>query len=171
MKYKSSKGILRGQPISVYWPQTKNLIWDVLCLTSNQKVTAWRTWAQDCLYQRHMQYHCRSISRLEFDPSVNLTAASYFTTKVNMKSKAVRDKTWQQSQIQWYKLKVVTSKHEDFNLMFTNNGKEDGIYPLKRDSKAQNKDQRSIVTTCKKPMKDLHFQLIENIIVQYKDET
>jgi hypothetical protein len=33
--------------------------------------------------------------------------------------------------------------------MFTNHGKEDGIYPLKRDSKAQNKDKRSIVTTCK----------------------
>jgi hypothetical protein len=33
--------------------------------------------------------------------------------------------------------------------MFRNHGKEDGIYPLKRDSKAKNKDQRSIVTTCK----------------------
>ena len=33
--------------------------------------------------------------------------------------------------------------------MFTNHGKEDGIYALKRDSKAQNKDQRPIVTTCK----------------------
>ncbi len=44
---------------------------------------------------------------------------------------------------------VVTSKHEDSNLVFTNHGKEDGIYPLKRNSKAQNKDQRSIVTTCK----------------------
>ncbi len=58
----------------------------------------------------------------------------------------------------------------NFNLMFTNHGKEDGIYPLKRESKAQNKDQRSIETTCKTPIKDLHFQLIENIIVQYKDE-
>jgi hypothetical protein len=29
-----------------------------------------------------------------------------------------------------------------------NDGKEDGIYPLKRDSNAQNKDQRSIVTAC-----------------------
>ncbi len=44
---------------------------------------------------------------------------------------------------------VVTSKHEDCNLVFTNHGKEDGIYPLKRVSKAQDKDQRSIVTTCK----------------------
>ncbi len=63
--------------------------------------------------------------------------------------KAVRDKTGWQSQIQWCKLKVVTSKHEDFNLLFTNHGKEDGIDPLKRDSKAQNKGQRSVVTTCK----------------------
>ena len=63
---------------------------------------------------------------------------------------------------------LVTSKHEDCNLVFTNHGKEDGIYPLKRDSKAQNKDQRSIVTACKNTYKGfLHFQLIENIIVQY----
>ncbi len=106
-----------------------------------------------------------------YDHSVNQTAESYFTTKVNKKSKAVRDKTGWQSQIQWCKLKVVTSKHEDFNLMYTNHGKKDGVYPLKRDSKAQNKDQRSIVTRCKTPIKDLRFQLIENIIVQYKDET
>jgi hypothetical protein len=88
-----------------------------------------------------------------YDPSVNRTAESYFTTKVNKKSKAVIDKTGQQSQIQWCKLKVVTSKHEDVNLMFTNLGKEDGIYPLKRDSKAQNEDQRSIVTTCRNTYK------------------
>jgi hypothetical protein len=60
-------------------------------------------------------------------------------TKVNEKSKAVKDKTGWQSQIQWSKLKVFTSKHEDFNLMFTNHGKEDGIYPLKRDSKNKTK--------------------------------
>jgi hypothetical protein len=73
------------------------------------------------------------------------------------KSKAVRNKTGRQSQIQWCKLKVVTIKHEDFNLMFTNHGKEDGIYPLKRDSKAQNKDQRFIATTCKNTYKGFAF--------------
>jgi hypothetical protein len=57
----------------------------------------------------------------------------------------------------WFKLKVVNSKHDDFNLMFTNHGKEDGIYPLKRDSKAQNKDQRSVVTTCKNTFKGFTF--------------
>ncbi len=52
---------------------------------------------------------------------------------------------------------VVTSKHEDCNLVFTNHGKEDGTYPLKRDSKAQDKDQRSIVTTCKNTYKRVVF--------------
>jgi hypothetical protein len=66
---------------------------------------------------------------------------------------------------------VVTSKHEDFNLVFTNHRTEDGIYPLKRDSKAQNKDQRSIVQHAKAPTKELHFQLIEDITVLCKDET
>jgi hypothetical protein len=101
--------------------------------------------------------------------------------KVNKKSKAVRDKTGGQSQIQWCKLKVVTSKHEDCNLVFINHGKEDGIYPLRTNNtllkeiaKTQNKDQklRSIVKKhAKTPKQDLHFQLIEDIIVIYKDET
>jgi hypothetical protein len=68
-------------------------------------------------------------------------------TKVNKNSKAVRDKTGWQSQIQWCTLKVVTNKHEDFNLVFTNHGKEDRKYPLRtiipseEIAKAQNKDQ------------------------------
>jgi hypothetical protein len=41
--------------------------------------------------------------------------------------------------------------------MFTNHGKEDEIYPLKGDSKAKNKDQRSIVTTCKNTYKGFAF--------------
>ncbi len=41
--------------------------------------------------------------------------------------------------------------------MFTKDGKEDGIYPLKRDSKAQKKDQRSIVTACTKTYKGFAF--------------
>jgi hypothetical protein len=49
---------------------------------------------------------------------------------------------------------VVTSKHEDCNLM---------IYKLRKkgwniqDSKAQNKDQRSIVTACTNTYKGLTF--------------
>jgi hypothetical protein len=41
--------------------------------------------------------------------------------------------------------------------MFTNHGKEDGIYPVKRESKAQDKDQKSLVTTCKNTYKGFVF--------------
>jgi hypothetical protein len=99
-----------------------------------------------------------------YDPSVNRTAENYCKTKVIQKSKAVRDKTGRQSQRLWCKLKVFTGKHEDCNLMFANHGKEDGICPLrtkqytkKRDSKAQNKNQRSVVTTCKNTYKGFAF--------------
>ncbi len=91
--------------------------------------------------------------------------------KVNKKSKAVRDKTERQSQIQWCKLKVATNKHEDFNLMFTNHGKEDGIYPLKEIAKHKTKIKDLLYQHAKTPIKDVHFQLIENITVQYTDET
>ncbi len=64
---------------------------------------------------------------------------------------------------------VVTSKHEDCYLVFTKNWKEDGIYPLKQDSKAQDKDQRSIVSAY--IYKGVCFQIIEDIAVLYKDET
>ncbi len=43
--------------------------------------------------------------------------------KTTRTQKAVRDKTGWQSQILWCNLKVVTSKHEDFNLVFTNHRK------------------------------------------------
>jgi hypothetical protein len=41
-----------------------------------------------------------AISWLEYDHSVNQTTESYFTTKVNKNSKAVKDNTGQQSQKQ-----------------------------------------------------------------------
>jgi hypothetical protein len=91
-----------------------------------------------------------------------MTPVSIKQLRATLQQKSIRSKSSQrqnrwQSQIQWCKLKVVTSKHEDFNLMFTNHRKEDGIYPLKRDSKAQNKDQRSIVTTCTNTYKGFAF--------------
>ena len=36
---------------------------------------------------RHTKDHCRAIPRLKYDPSVNGTAKSYFTTIVNKKQK------------------------------------------------------------------------------------
>jgi hypothetical protein len=90
-----------------------------------------------------------------YDPSVNQTAKSYFTTKVN-KSQSSHGQNW--TAVSSIMLQtVVTSKHEYCNLMFTNYKKEDGIYTLKRDSKAQDKDQRSIVTIYKSSYKGVVF--------------
>ncbi len=136
----------------------KNLTWDVLCLTSNQLRLRLEKHGPKIVFIKGIHNTLQiNLMAWVYDPSVNRTANSYFTTKVNKKSKEVRDKTGRQSQILRCKLKVFTSKCEDFNLVFTNHGKEDGIYPLKKDSKAQNKDQRSIVTTCKNTYKGFAF--------------
>jgi hypothetical protein len=56
--------------------------------------------------------------------------------------------------------------------MFSNHGKEVGIYRCTtiEIAKAQKKDTRSILKTCKNIKVDLRFQLIKDIIVLYKDE-
>ena len=70
-----------------------------------------------------------------YDPSVNRTAESYFTTIVNKKQK--QSETKLDGSLKYIvQTNVDTNKHEDFNLVFTNHRKEDGIYSLKRDSKA-----------------------------------
>jgi hypothetical protein len=69
------------------------------------------------------------ISRLGYDPSVNQTAESYFTKKVNKNSKSSPRQNWMAVSNTMVQTNVDTKKHEDFNLMFTNQGKEDGIYP------------------------------------------
>jgi hypothetical protein len=59
---KDFKGILWGQSIKVFTDHKKS---HERCSRLNlgpsvlMEVTAGRVWAQDCLYQRHTQYHCR----------------------------------------------------------------------------------------------------------------
>jgi hypothetical protein len=72
-----------------------------------------------------------AITRLGYDPSVNRTAESYFTTKVNKNSKSSPRQNWTAVSNTIVQTNVDTNKHEDFNLVFTNHGKEDGIYPPK----------------------------------------
>jgi hypothetical protein len=82
-------------------------------------------------------------------------------TKVNNSQKQARQKWTAVSNIMVQT--VVTSK--DYNLVLKNHGTEDGIYPIKRDSKARDKDQRSIVQHAKTSTKELCFQLIEDTAV------
>ena len=72
-----------------------------------------------------------AISWLGYDPSVNQTAESYFTTKVNKNSQSSQRQNWTAVSNTMVQTKSRHQCHEDYNLIFTNHGKEDGIYPLK----------------------------------------
>jgi hypothetical protein len=64
-------------------------------------------------------------------------------SKVNKNLKCSQRQNWIAVSKQWCKLKVVTNKQEDLNLVLSNHGVEEKIYPLnyKEIAKAQNKDQ------------------------------
>ncbi len=57
----------------------------------------------------------------------------------SIRSKSSQRQNWMAVQNTMVQTIVVTSKHEDCNLMFTNCGKEDGIYPLKGIAKHKTK--------------------------------
>ncbi len=80
----------------------KNLMRDALGLTLDQ-MYQWRLlleeYGPEIVYIKGIHNTIAdAISWLEYDPSVNQTAETYFMTKVNKSSKAVRDKTGWQSQ-------------------------------------------------------------------------
>jgi hypothetical protein len=70
-----------------------------------------------------------AISRLEYDPSVNQTAESYFMTKVKSSKRSQRQNCIAVSK-HWCNLEIDTNKHEDLNLVFAKHGEEDELYPL-----------------------------------------
>ncbi len=57
----------------------------------------------------------------------------------SIRSKSRQRQNWMAVQNTMVQTIVVTSKHEDCNLMFTNHGKEDGIYPIKEIAKHKTK--------------------------------
>ncbi len=66
--------------------------------------------------------------------SIEQLQATLRQKSTRAQKKQSETKTGWQSQIQWCKLKVVTNKHEDFNFVFTNHRKEDGMYPLRMEN-------------------------------------
>ncbi len=117
---------------SVYWSHTI-LIRDALGLTSDQ-VYQWRLLLEEygpkIVYIKGIHNTIAdAISRLEYNPSVNWTAESYFMTKVKS-SKCSQRQNWMAVSKQWCELEIDTRKHEDLNLVFANHGEDDEIYPL-----------------------------------------
>ena len=77
-----------------------------------------------------------AVLRLEHDPSVNITAESFYMTKVrNSKSRQRQNwmtvsKNWCELDIDTDKLDLNTDKRDDWNLVFAHHEEEDKIYPL-----------------------------------------
>jgi hypothetical protein len=126
---------------------------DALGLTSDQ-VYQWRLLLEEygpkIVYIKGIHNTVAdAVSRLEYDPSVNLTAESFHTTKVRNKQSHQRQ-CWMMVSKNWCKLDIdsdnldsYTDKHDDWDFMFAHHKEEDKIYPLTLTdmADAQRKDQ------------------------------
>ncbi len=100
--------MLWGQSIKVFTDH-KNLMRDALCLTSD-RVYQWRLLLEE--YKAEIVYKndihntvADAISQLEYDPSVNQAAESYFMMKVKS-SKHSQRQNWMTVSKQWCKLDI-----------------------------------------------------------------
>ncbi len=121
-----------------------------------------------------------AVSQLEYDPSVNQTAESFYTMKVKNKQSCQRQnwmagsKSWCKLDIDTESLNLYTNKHDDWNLVFAHHKEEDKICPLTtlEIAEAQRKDQELKVhfkQIAKIPQKDICFHLIEDTKVLCKN--
>ncbi len=136
--------------------QKKSHIWDVLYLTSNQKLQL-EEHGPEIVFIKGIH-----ITIADQSHGLSMTPASIKQLRATLQQQSIRSKcsqrqNWTAVIIQWCKLKVVTSKHGDCNLMFTKPRKGGWNIPSNRDSKPQNKDQRSIVTSCTNTYKGFAF--------------
>jgi hypothetical protein len=117
---------------------------------------------------------------LEYDPSVNQTAESFYKTKVRNKRSHQRQncmtvlKSWCKLDIDSDNLDSYTDKHDDWNLVFAHHKEGDKIYPLTLTEIAdsQCKDQELKVyfkKNAKVPQKDVCLHLIEDTKVLCKN--
>jgi hypothetical protein len=112
----------------------KHLIRDTLGSTSDW-VYKWRLLLEE--YRPKIVYikgihntAADAITQLEYDPSVNQIAESYFLTKVNKSSKHSQRQNWMEVSKYWCELEIATNKHEELNLVFANHKEVGEIHPL-----------------------------------------
>jgi hypothetical protein len=135
---KEFKGVLWGQNIKAFTYHT-NLMRDALGLTLDQ-VYQWRLLLEEygpkIVYIKGIHNTVAdAVSWLEYDPSVNRTAESFYTMKVrNISSQR---QCWMTVSKNWCKLDIdsdnldsFTNKHDDWNLVFAHHKEEDKVYPL-----------------------------------------
>ncbi len=182
---KEFNGMLRGKNIKVFTDHP-NLMRDSLGLTSD-RVYQWRLLLEEygpkTVYIKGIHNNIAdAVSRLEYDPSINQTAKSFYMTKVR-NSKSRQRQLWMMVSKNWCKLELDadkldidlnTNKHDDWNFVFAHHKEEDKIYPLTtiEIAETQRKDQELkvyIKKNTKMPQKDICFQLIEDTKVLCKN--
>ncbi len=123
---KEFKGMLWGQNIKLFTDH-KNLMRDALGLTSD-RVYQWRLlleeYGPEIVYIKGIHNTVTdTVSRLEYDSSVNQTAESFHMTKVRNNSRQRQcwmtvSKKWCELDIDSDNLGSYTNKHNDWNLVF-----------------------------------------------------
>jgi hypothetical protein len=175
---KEFKGMLWGQSIKVFTDHA-NLMIDTLGMTSD-RAYQWRWLLEEygpkIVYIKGIHNTVAdAISRLEYDPSVNWTAESYYITKVKKKNSTHSQRQCLMTVSKyWCNLEIDTNKHEDLNFVFANHGEEDEIYPLTtiETAKEQRKDQELKIyykKNARMPKEDICHQLIEDTKVLCKN--
>ncbi len=125
----------------------KNLIWDVLYLTSNPKVTAWEHGPEIVFIK------CMHKTIADQSHGLSMTPVSIEQLRATLGQKSIRSKSSQRQNWMAVSNTMVQtkSKHQQTWRLQSHvyKPRKRGWNILsKRDSKAQNKDQRSIVTAC-----------------------
>jgi hypothetical protein len=105
-----------------------------------------------------------AISRVEYDPSVNQIAESYFMTKFTKNSKRGQRQNWTAVSKHRCELDLDTNKHEDLSLVFANQREDNDIYPRIAIEMIYYKQNANT------PENDMLFQLSEDTKVLYKDD-
>jgi hypothetical protein len=138
---KEFKGMLWGQNLKVFTDHT-NLMRDALGLNSD-RVYQWRLLLEEygpkIFYIKGIHNTIKdAVLRLEYDPSVNQTAKSFYMTKVRNSKSRQRQKLMMVSN-NWCELDIDTDKldidlnidkHDDWNLVLAHHEEEYEIYPL-----------------------------------------
>jgi hypothetical protein len=175
---KKFKGMLWGQSIKVYTDHA-NLIRDALGMTLDpvyQYQLLLEEYGPKIVYIKGIHNTVAdTISRLEYDPSVNQTAENYHMTKVKKRSsKCSQRQSWMTISKHWCNLEIDTNKPKDLNFVFANQGEQDEIYPLTtiEIAEAQRKDQELKAYYKKNaimPKRDVCLQLVEDTKVLCKN--
>ncbi len=146
------KGMLWVQNIKVFTDHA-NLMRDALGLTLD-RVYQWRLLLEEygpkIVYIKGIHNTIAdAVLWLQYDPSVNRTADSFYTTKVKNKQSRQRQnqitvlKNWCELDIDSDNLDLYTEKNDDWNLVFAYHKEKDEIHPLTiiKIADAQHKDR------------------------------